>query len=113
VVALVLLVSHGILYYAVALDPGVQQGVMLDLHQRLYPRLVLLLILLLAPLPLLEVVRVYKCDYETLPLVLFDLVRRVHEHFLMVDLREELDAGLCVQPEGLLNLSTLTSNVLT
>ena len=86
---------------------------MLDLHQRLYLRLILLLILLLALLPLLEVVWVYKCDYETLPLILFDLVRRVNEHFLMVDLREELDSGLCVQPEGLLNLSTLTPNVLT
>ena len=107
-VALVLLVSDGILYYAVALDPGVQQRVVFDLHQCLYPRLVLLLILLVAPLSLLEVVRVYQGHNETLPLVLFDLVRRVNEHFLMVDLREELDAGLCVQPEGLLNLSTLT-----
>jgi hypothetical protein len=111
--ALVLLVSDGILYYAIALDPGVQQGVVLDLHQRLYPRLVLLLILLLESLPLLKVVRVYQRDYETLPLVLFDLVRREHEHFLMIHLREELDAGLSVQPEGLLYLSTLTSNVLT
>ena len=111
--ALVLLVSDGILYYAIALDPGVQQGVVLDLHQRLYPRLVLLLILLLASLPLLEVVRVDQCDYETLPLVLFYLIRRVHEHFLIVDLREELDAGFSIQPEGLLDLSKLTSNVLT
>ena len=96
--ALVLLVSDGILYYAIALDPGVQQGVVLDLHQCLYPRLVLLLILLLASLPLLEVVRVYQRDYETLPLVLFHLFGRVHEHFLMVDLCEELDTGLSVQP---------------
>jgi hypothetical protein len=111
--ALVLLVSDGILYYAVALDPGVQQGVVLDLHQSLYPRLVLLLILLLASLPLLEVMRVDQCNYKTLPFVLFDLFRRVHEHFLMVDLCEELDTGLSVQPQSLLNLSTLTSNILT
>jgi hypothetical protein len=106
--AFVLLVSDGILYYAIALDPGVQQGVVLDLHQRLDPCLVLLLILFLATLPLLEVVWVYQGHYKTLPLVLFHLFGGIHEHFLIVDLREELDAGFSVQPQSLLNLSTLT-----
>ena len=102
------------MYYAVALDPGGQQGVLLDLHQLLEAHLVVLLVLILSPLPLLEVVRVYESHDETLPLVLFDLVRGVHEHFLMVDLREELDAGFCVQSQGLLHLSTRShQNILT
>ena len=95
------------------MDPGGQQGVLLDLHQLLEAHLVVLLVLVLAPLPLLEIVRVYESHDETLPLVLFDLVRRVHEHFLIVDLREELDTGFSFQTQRLLDLSKLTSNVLT
>lgn len=87
---------------------------MLDLHQLLEAHLVVLLVLILAPLPFLEVVRVYETHDETLALVLFDLVRGVHEHFLMVDLREELYAGFCVQTQGLLHLSTRShQNILT
>ena len=56
------------------MDPGGQQGVMLNLHKLLKAHLVVLLVLILAPLPLLEVVRVDQGHYETLPLVLFDLV---------------------------------------
>ena len=48
---------------------------MLDLHQLLKAHLVVLMVLILAPLSLLEVVRVDQGHYETLPLVLFDLVR--------------------------------------
>ncbi len=96
VVALVLLVSDGILYYTVALYPGVQQRVLLELHQLLKTHLVVLLVLIFAPLSLLEVVCVDQSHDETVPFVLFDLVTRVHEHFLMVDLREELDSGFCI-----------------
>ena len=47
---------------------------MLNLHKLLNAHLVVLLVLIHAPLPLLEVVRVDQSHYEKLPLVLFDLV---------------------------------------
>ena len=73
--ALVLLVSDGILYYTVALDPSGHEGIMLDLHQLLKAHLVLLLVFILAPLSHLDIVRVDDGHDETLPLVLFDLLR--------------------------------------
>lgn len=48
---------------------------MLDLHQLLKAHLVLLLVFILAPLSHLDIVRVDDGHDETLPLVLFDLLR--------------------------------------
>jgi hypothetical protein len=104
VVALILLVGDGILYYAIPLNPGVQQWVLLLLHQSLQARHVILLVLVLPLLPLLQVVRVYQSHYELLTCILLDLFFRVHDHFLMINLCEKLYPAVIRQAQSSLYL---------
>jgi hypothetical protein len=94
VVAFILLVSHRILYYAIALNTSIKEWILFLLHQSLYPSHIVLLILIFPLLPFFQVVRVYHCHYELLTSILLDLFSRIHNHFLMINLGEELDPGL-------------------